>query len=423
MEIDFSRLYECINPVYHPYIDDFRRIQIFKGGGSAGKSKFIAQRTIYRMIFYPGYNGVCIRNANKSNHSSTFAELCKIINQWGLSGIFKINRSQGNESITCLENGNTAIFRGLDDPEKVKSITLETGDIVWIWVEEASEIDQFSFNQLLIRIRGAGDIPKHIILSFNPIDIDHWIKARFFDNPLPPEDGFICESTHLDNEYLTTADRKTLLDFKNTDYYYYKVYALNQWGSLTQSRVFENIEVYNFDIPEWRLKNVRAGMDFGWNHYQAFIRCGYLKNELYIFSEVVEKETLNTDFIELIKGSGFPLEMPIVGDNEDPGAIEENNRGGLTCYPAIKGPGSVDKGVKYLRRLPKIHIHATNCPQAARQFQRFKYREDKHGKIYDGQYVDIDDDTVDATRYANEEFYIYGQPDEENTGGGFILTH
>lgn len=403
VEVDFSQLYDCINKVYHPYVEDFRRIQIFKGGGSAGKSRFIAQRAIYRLITIPGYNGVCVRNVRASNHQSTFAELCSVIEDWGLRHLFKINEADGKEKIVCKHNGNQVFFRGLDDPEKIKSITIKGGGLVWIWVEEASEIDEKSFNQLLIRIRGVGVVPKHIILSFNPIDSDHWIKTRFFDNPINPKKGFICESTYKDNEYLTEDDKETLEAFKEIDYYYYQVYCLNEWGSISQSKVFQNLKIYDFDIPDYQFKNKRAGEDFGWTHPQVFIKTGWIDGELYIYDEIVEYKTINAEFIKLILASGHPPEMPITCDYSDPGAIEENNNAGLIAYAALKGPGSIDRGVKWLKRLPAIHINKSKCPTAARQFAMYKCRETKDGKIFDNQYVEINDDTIDAVRYANED--------------------
>jgi phage terminase large subunit len=414
VKIDFSSLYDCMNSKYWDYVEDYRRIQIFKGGAGAGKSRFIAQRQVHRLVTVPNHNGVCIRNDKTNNHASTFAELIEVIEGFGIKALFKINSAKGNESITCLLNGNKIIFRGLDDPEKIKSITIPGGGISWIWVEEASEIKESAFNQLLLRIRGVGSTPKYIILSFNPIDVDHWIKARFFDNRIDPEKGFICESTYKDNEFLTEEDRGSIEAFKDIDWYYYQVYALNQWGSITTAKVFHNLQIHDFDVEEWNFENVRAGLDFGFRHYQAFERIGFKDGELYIFGEICEKEVLNIAFAQMITQSGFPPEMMVTADSADPGAITEMNENGVYCQPAIKGPGSLEAGVKYLQRLPKIHIHKTLCPHAARTFPRFKYREDRTGKIYDNQYVEMDDDPIAAVRYATEEWHISG------TDGGVI---
>lgn len=402
MKIDLSRVYECINTAYHPYLDDFRSVQIYKGGGSAGKSRFIAQSRIYNTILIPGFDGLVIRNVNGTNRKSTFPELKTVIKDFGMRDLFDIKKSKGEEEINCLINGNQIIFSGLDDQEKIKSVTTESGGLCWIWVEEASEISEADFNQLLIRLRGVGAVPKHIILSFNPIDSDHWIKGRFFDTPLGPREGFICETTHRDNAYLTAADRARLEAFKYIDYYYYQVYCLNEWGSLRQSKVFHNLKVYDFDIPDHRFKNLRAGEDFGWNHPQVFVRTGWLDGELYVYDEIAERKMINTDFIRLIQSSGHPPEMLITCDSEDPGAIQENNDAGLIATGAQKGPGSVDRGVKWLKRLPAIHIHKSRCPVAARQFSHYKHRETRD-KILDNQYVEIEDDAIDAVRYANED--------------------
>ena len=408
MTVDFSRVFEGVNKKFSPYWNDYRRTQLFKGAAGSGKSRYIAQRQIYRTVTVKNHNGVCVRNDKTNNHSSTFSELCEVITTWGLFPLFKINTAEGKESITCRLNWNKIIFRGTSEPEKIKSITIPGGGIAWIWPEEATEQEEKAFNQLMLRIRGVGTTPKYIIMSFNPIDIDHWIKARFFDNRIEPEDGFICESTYLDNPYLTKEDIRAITRFKDIDYYYYMVYALNQWGSLTTAKVFQNIEIHDFDIPEWDYKNIRQGQDFGWNDPQVFVRVGFIDGELYIFHEIYKTHTQNKDFIQLIKDSGFPTELMITSDSQDPGKIAENNDNGLYCVGAVKGPGSIHNGVQFLKALPKIHIHKTNCPNACREFIRYKHREDRHGKIFDKEYTALNDHTIDAVRYALEEFAISG---------------
>lgn len=127
--------------------------------------------------------------------------------------------------IKCLFTGNEVAFAGLDDVEKIKSITFENGELTDIWIEEATECQESDINQLKVRLRG-GKSKKQMVLSFNPINIQHWIKKHFIDSKL----ATVCFSTYKDNKFLTDDDRKALEDLKYTDEYTYEVYALGHWG-------------------------------------------------------------------------------------------------------------------------------------------------------------------------------------------------
>jgi len=137
MRIDFSRLPEVINPVYYPYLFDHKRFNVFYGGAGSGKSVFAAQRYVYRMLTKRGHNVLGVRKIDKANRDSTFAMMVQMINAWGLRDAFQINVQP--LSISSKHNGNLMLFRGLDDPEKLKSITFANGPLTDIWLEEASE--------------------------------------------------------------------------------------------------------------------------------------------------------------------------------------------------------------------------------------------------------------------------------------------
>lgn len=404
MIIDLN-LEEKVNKAYWSYITDYRRFQILKGGAGAGKSVFIAQKIIANFLINKNtvYNGLVLRANGVDNHNSTFAELQKSIIAWGLQSLFHVNRSKGAEEITYKRNGNKVIFRGLDDVEKIKSVTFPTGDLIFVWIEEASETKETDFDQLNIRLRGISDIPKHIILSFNPIDVDSWLKKRFFDSPIPEEDGFILESTYTDNQFLDDAYKSELEGYKDKDYYYYQVYVLNQWGSRNTRAVFSNIKLWDFDIEEQHYKNIRYGQDYGFNHANAMMGTGWIDGELYLFREWYAKKQLNKEFIQSVEDSGLEHDWPITGDSANPDKIAEWSEAGYNIVGAKKGPGSLKDGIEFLKGLPCIHIHKTRCPNAAREFMRFKYRQLRDGRILD-EYVEIDDDTIAATRYAIEEF-------------------
>ena len=223
MNVNIKISKKVFNDVYLPYLNNEDRYLLFYGGGSSGKSYFIAQRYIYKLIHPKRCNLLVVRQTGDTNRKSTFPLLKQVISNWNLSKHFKVNES--DMRIKCLLTGNEVAFAGLDDVEKIKSITFENGELTDIWVEEATECQEADINQLKVRLRG-GKSKKQIVLSFNPINIQHWIKKHFIDSGL----ATVCFSTYKDNKFLTDDDRKALEDLKYTDEYTYEVYCLGHWG-------------------------------------------------------------------------------------------------------------------------------------------------------------------------------------------------
>lgn len=158
------------NTSFRELLDDAHRYLVLYGGAGSGKSYFIAERYIYKLFKQKNFNLLVVRNTGKSNRDSTYALFKQIIIKWNLYKFFKINES--DLRIKCLLNKNEIIFAGLDDVEKLKSITFSKGELTDIWIEEASEILESDFNQLDVRLRGKGT-KKQITISFNPIDVNH----------------------------------------------------------------------------------------------------------------------------------------------------------------------------------------------------------------------------------------------------------
>ena len=225
MNVNIKISKKVFNDVYLPYLDNDDRYLVFYGGGSSGKSYYIAQRWIYKLIHPTRCNLLVTRQTGDTNRRSTFPLLKQVISNWNLAKHFKINES--DMRIKCLLTGNEVAFAGLDDVEKIKSITFENGELTHIWCEEATEMQEADINQLKVRLRG-GKSKKQIVLSFNPINIQHWIKKHFIDSKL----ATVCFSTYKDNKFLTDDDRKALEDLKHIDEYTYEVYCLGKWGIL-----------------------------------------------------------------------------------------------------------------------------------------------------------------------------------------------
>jgi len=243
-----------------------KRYIVSYGGAGSSKSYSDAQILIYLALKEKLFNLLVVRNVARTNRDSTFALLKQIISKWGLYQYFKINTA--DMRIVCLVNGNEIVFAGCDDVEKLKSITFTRGELTDVWCEEASEISEADFNQLDIRLRGS-KTRKHIFLTFNPIDVNHWLKRRFIDDP--KDNVFVLHSTYKDNEHLDDDYIKLLESYKETDPYYYDVYCLGNWGVLGNSifdknKINERLQKLNkpvmtgyfvYDYDGLRITNIR----------------------------------------------------------------------------------------------------------------------------------------------------------------------
>lgn len=247
MNVNIKISKNVFNDIYIQYLENYDRYLIFYGGGSSGKSYFIAQRYIYKLIHPDRCNLLVVRKTGDTNRKSTFPLLKQVISNWNLSKHFKVNES--DMRIKCLFTGNEVAFAGLDDVEKIKSITFENGELTDIWVEEATETQEADINQLKVRLRG-GKSKKQMVLSFNPINIQHWIKKHFIDSKL----ATVCFSTYKDNKFLTDDDRKALEDLKYTDEYTYEVYALGHWGIVGKTVFDAKVITKRLDIIPKPLK-------------------------------------------------------------------------------------------------------------------------------------------------------------------------
>ena len=253
MDVNIKISKKVFNDVYVPFLDCDDRYILFYGGGSSGKSYFIAQWLTYRLLKPERFNLLVVRQTGDTNRRSTFPLFKQVISNWNLAEHFKVNES--DMRIVCKLTGNEVAFAGLDDVEKIKSITFANGELTTEWIEEATETQEADINQLKVRLRG-GKSKKQMILSFNPVNINHWIKRHFIDSGL----ATVCFSTYKDNKFLTDDDRKALEDLKYTDEYTYSVYCLGEWGVLGKT-------VFDAKAIQSRLKTIPRAIKTGYFIY------------------------------------------------------------------------------------------------------------------------------------------------------------
>ena len=219
------------NEKFAPLIFDKHRYLVLKGGGGSGKSVFAGRYVLERCTTEPGHRWLVLRKVARTIRHSCFDQLKEQARTYYPDCIEYIPRGESGDMYINFRNGSRILFAGLDDAEKLKSIF----DITGIWIEEASEITREDFNQMDIRLRTVFPWHLKMILSFNPVSLKHWLKARFFDMKDP--DARIHESTYRDNRFLQEEQKRILEGFRDTDPYYYQVYCLGQWG-VTGNTVF-----------------------------------------------------------------------------------------------------------------------------------------------------------------------------------------
>ena len=211
-------------PCFLPLLFDQNRYLVLKGGGGSGKSIFAGQKIIERCVSEPGHRFLVVRKVGKSLRQSCFAQLKEQVMDMYPDEVAKIPQGESGDMYILFKNGSQILFSGLDNVEKLKSIRRITS----IWIEEATEVLKNDFDQLDIRLRDQTEHYQQIIVTFNPVSVTHWLKQHFFDRDM--EDLRKHESTYKDNPYLPEKNRKVLENFKETNPYYYTVYALGMWG-------------------------------------------------------------------------------------------------------------------------------------------------------------------------------------------------
>ena len=412
VRVDGTVKASVFNRVYLPYLTCERPTQIYFGGSSSGKSVFGAQRRVMD-VFNGGRNYLCIRNVKATIKTSIFNETVKVIRRFGLQEYFTVGQS---ELIITCKNGYQLLFAGLDDVEKVKSITPQKGVITDIDVEEATEIQPNDIRQLNKRLRGKSKYPKRVSLFFNPIMQTSWLYSEYFKHwddsktAYQDEQLSILKTTYKDNiRFLDQGDIDRLEN--ETDKYYYDVYTLGNWGVLG-NLIFKNWEMRDLhnEFVEIQGKqvciidtfdNIKNGLDFGFSQDpSAMPHTHYDKKRqtIYVFGEIYEREMTNDILAKAILD--MIQQQYITCDSAEPKSIKELQQLGVRALTAKKGPDSVNFGIDWLQR-QKIVVDL-KCQNFKNEIQQYKWKEDRDGNVLKVP-VDKNNHLLDALRYSYED--------------------
>lgn len=399
------RLPDLVGKGYKDFWNFKGRYRVCKGSRGSKKSKTTALFFIYSMMKYPGANLLVVRKVYRTLKDSCFTDLKWAINILGVQDYWSVKESP--LEIIYIPTGQKILFRGLDDPLKVTSITVETGNLCWAWIEEAYEINkEQDFNMLDESIRGTVEEPlyKQITLTFNPWNERHWLKKRFFD--VEDENIMAKTTNYMCNEWLDDSDKKLFENMKKNNPRRYQVAGLGNWG-IVEGLVYENWEEKEFDVNEIsKRKGVKSafGLDFGYTNDPSAFFCGLIdvtNKEIYVFDEIYKNAMKNRQIAEEIIRKGYGKEK-IVADSQEPKSIDELYDLGLKgIRKSRKGRDSINNGVQYIQDY-KIIIHP-RCVNFITEISNYMWDKDKFDNPVNKP-VDDFNHLMDAMRYALESY-------------------
>ena len=388
---------KAFNKWIYDIIDNYdNRIEVYCGGAGSGKSYGALQK-----ILLKGLNSkrrvLLIRKVGAYLKISIWQLFLDLLREVGIYDFCRINRS---ELEIELPNGSIFLFKGLDDPEKIKSVTGIT-DIV---IEEATELVEDDFTQLNLRLRPKEEKPQ-IYLMFNPISKTNWVYSYFFAGD-SPDNCLIINTTYKDNKFLTKEYVEELNKLEHRNPAYYRIYALGEFATLDKlvfpvytKRLIADDEVMG--LPVW------TGLDFGYINDPSAIVTGNIdeKNKkIYVRREYVKRGMLNDEIADTMITLGLHKDKSY-GDSAEPKSIDEIKLKGVNIEPTVKGKDSIIHGIQWIGQYELIVDE--RCFKVCEELENYTWKKDKKTGEYVNEPVDTFNHTIDAMRYGLNK-YIKG---------------
>lgn len=415
-------LKEVVGKGYKTFWDFKGRYRIVKGSRGSKKSYTVALWYIVNMMKYKEANLLVIRKVAETNKDSTYAQLKTAIRRLGVEDLWHFSKSP--IEITYKPTGQKILFRGLDNPLKVTSITVDKGVLCWVWFEEFYEVlNEDDFNKVDMSIRGYVKPPlfKQITATFNPWSDKHWLNKRFFiDKPKNleelkekgltihgiNEDELVMTTNHKINEFLDQADLKIYKKMAKDNPKRYMIEGIGDWG-VSEGLIFENWEEKSFDwkaIKEDKKIPATFGLDFGYiNDPSAFVCSLVDENEgiIYVFDEFYGKGMSNKNIANKIHEKNYQKES-ITADSAEQKSIDEIKGLGVSrIHKAQKGADSIMAGIQYIQNF-KIYVHP-RCVNFITELSMYCWLKSKEGNMINKP-IDMYNHGMDAWRYSLERF-------------------
>lgn len=372
-----------------------------KGGRGSLKSSATSIEVVLELNRDINANAIILRKYATVLNTSVLAQYQWAIDKLGQTDNWEIYKSPAK--IVNKQTGQTILFRGVDDPTKLKSTKFLTGFCKVVVYEEADQFDGMeeirNINQTLLR----GGYNFRVFYIFNPPESQqHWINQEVL---IPREDRYIHHSTYLSaprswlgDQFFIEAEHLAKVNEKKYDHEYLGIIT----G--TGGSVFKNLTIRSITQEEINtFDNIKRGIDFGYAvdpfHYAV---CNYnkKKKQLYVYYEIQVVGLSNKNASDLIKKENSNNKL-VTADSAEPKSIDEIKSYGINIDGAKKGPDSREYGYKFLQDLEEIIIDPNTCPNTTKEFTSYEYDKDKFGN-YKARYPDGNDHSIDAIRYALE---------------------
>lgn len=400
--------------VWQDMLDGKHSIYAFTGGRSSGKSSLISLRIIYELVSNPNACCLCLMAYANNLELGVVAQVQWAISAFGLDEWFTIKKSPWQ--ITYKPTGSKIVFRGLDDPNKLKGLKMKKGKwFTCVWIDECSMLknfDQIRQTQLTV----ARDQPKgtklQVLLSTNPPrSFNNWFNIWHRSKRL---DVYYKHTSYLDlpREWISETFLQEAEYVKGANYNEYE-YTFLGLPVKNEGAVFKNLDFKEFTDDDYQMfSSFNCGIDFGFSNDPTTITLNYFNSQtktLYIFGERYfhsgDADVIYYKMRELAEE--FPwtnlldAKHSIFCDADGIGKpIEASlSKLGLGTTPAFKGPNSREPRMLWMQSFNKIVIDNIKCPNTAREFSDFSFKKTRAGDFID-KIPDGDDHSIDATAYS-----------------------
>lgn len=391
-----SAFYDVAHDVFHHGHTHYD----FSGGRGSLKSSTVSVLVPLLLINNPGTHALVLRKVANTIRDSVYAQYIWAIGELGMAAYWEAKVSP--MELIYKPTGQKIMFRGADDPMKIKSIKVPFG---YIAVTHFEEKDQFAGRaeiRTILQSTMRGGSKYWNFESYNPpISRDNWANK---DSLEERTDRLCHKSTYLQappewlgEQFLAEAEHLKATDERAYQHEYLGIPV----G--TGGNVFDNLELREITDEEMsHFDHIYQGVDYGWFPDPfAFIRLHYdrARETIYLMDEIYQNKLTNEASGNIIIQRGYK-DAYITCDSAEPKSVADYRAMGLQAKAAVKGSGSVDYGMKWLQRR-KIVIDRKRTPNAYNEFVNYEYDRNKDGDIISG-YPDENNHLIDATRYAVE---------------------
>lgn len=388
-----------ILPVYRPLLDDeTTQVYLLMGGAGSGKSHFMAFKFIYNCLTKEYFRGLYCRKVGRTIRNSQFLLFKDLIAKYNLDSLFRI--SETTMEIECIVNGNKLIAAGIDNVEKIKSIT----DVNAIWLEEASEFLATDYEQLILRMRKQG-VVNQIYLTFNPVPC--WILDYFYINGDGVVDADLkakgninysyklIHTTYKDNYFLPKEYTAKLEGLAKQNRSMYRIYAEGKPSMWFSDQVFAYNQDYHTIESEFDGDVKVYGVDFGYTNPTAIVQCNILLKEkkVYVKELLYKSKITNSELITFMKNN-LQQGCYIFCDTAEPQRIEELKRAGMNILAPKK---DIARGLQILKEY-KLYV-SSDSSNLLKEMRQYTYAKDSKGHTSELP-VKLNDHLIDAMRYA-----------------------